>query len=87
VRGAVRELAEKHGVPVVLTPMAKGMLPRIIPAMRASFFHALSDLVGQTHAQADLVIGIGYDPVEFNYESWLPKTAPLVSFDVGHDGS
>jgi acetolactate synthase-1/2/3 large subunit len=39
-------------------------------------------MVGATHAQADLVIGVGYDPVEFNYESWVPKTAPLVSFDI-----
>ena len=82
VRDSIRQLAEKHGIPVVLTPMAKGMLPEDHPCYAGVVFHALSDLVGQTHAQADLVIGIGYDPVEFNYESWLPKTAPLVSFDV-----
>jgi len=82
VQGEVRQLAEKHGIPVVLTPMAKGMLPEDHPCYAGVVFHALSDIVGQTHAEADLVIGIGYDPIEFNYESWLAKTAPLISFDV-----
>jgi acetolactate synthase-1/2/3 large subunit len=45
-------------------------------------FHALSNMVGETHQQADLVVAIGYDPVEFNYESWMPKAAGLVSFDI-----
>jgi acetolactate synthase-1/2/3 large subunit len=45
-------------------------------------FHALSNIVGETHQQADLVIGIGYDPVEFNYESWLSKSAPLINLDI-----
>ncbi|HEY4266252.1 MAG TPA: thiamine pyrophosphate-binding protein [Micropepsaceae bacterium] len=78
----IRSLAERHKLPVILTPMAKGMLAEDNPCYAGVLFHALSDMVGQTHAQADLVIGIGYDPVEFNYESWLPKTAPLVSFDI-----
>jgi acetolactate synthase-1/2/3 large subunit len=82
VRDTIRQLAEKHGLPVVLTPMAKGMLPEDHQCYAGVVFHALSDMVGQTHAEADLVIGIGYDPVEFNYESWMPKTAALVSFDV-----
>ena len=75
-------LAEAYNIPVVLTPMAKGMLPEDHPLYAGVLFHALSDIVGQTHRQADLVIGVGYDPVEFNYESWMPKSAPLVSFDV-----
>jgi acetolactate synthase I/II/III large subunit len=31
---------------------------------------------------ADLVIGIGYDPVEFNYEDWVPKDVPIVHIDT-----
>ncbi len=82
VQEQIRALAETHQIPVVLTPMAKGMLPEDHPCYAGVVFHALSDLVGETHAAADLVIGIGYDPVEFNYESWLPKSAPLISFDI-----
>jgi acetolactate synthase-1/2/3 large subunit len=77
----IRTLAERHQVPVVLTPMAKGMLAENHPCYAGVLFHALSDMVGETHRQADLVVAVGYDPVEFNYESWMPK-APLVSFDL-----
>lgn len=78
----IRALAEKHQIPVVLTPMAKGMLSEDHPCYAGVVFHALSDMVGQTHAEADLIVGVGYDPVEFNYESWMPKHAPLISLDV-----
>lgn len=76
----VRAFAQKHQIPVVLTPMAKGMLSEDHPLYVGVLFHALSDIVGQTHAQADLVIAAGYDPVEFNYESWMPRV-PLVNLD------
>jgi acetolactate synthase-1/2/3 large subunit len=82
VQTEIRKLAEKHNIPVVLTPMAKGVLPEDHPCYAGVVFHALSDMVGETHQQADLVVAIGYDPVEFNYESWLSKKAKLISFDV-----
>lgn len=78
----IQALSEKHKLPVVLTPMAKGMLAEDHPSYAGVLFHALSDKVGITHQQADLVLAVGYDPVEFNYESWMPKSAPLISFDV-----
>ena len=82
VQDQVRKLAETHKIPVVLTPMAKGMLSEDHPCYAGVVFHALSDMVGQTHQDADLVVAIGYDPVEFNYESWLSKKAKLINFDV-----
>ena len=80
VGSKVRELAERFDLPVVLTPMAKGLLSEQHRSYAGVLFHALSNQVGETHAQADLVIGVGYDPVEFNYESWMPRV-PLVSLD------
>jgi len=82
VQNEIRVLAEKQRIPVVLTPMAKGMLDENHRCYAGVVFHALSNIVGETHQQADLVVAIGYDPVEFNYESWMPKQAPLVSFDI-----
>src|SRR5581483_753494 len=41
----IRALAERHNVPVVLTPMAKGMLPEQHPCYAGVLFHALSDVV------------------------------------------
>ena len=77
----VARIAEKHGLPVVLTPMAKGMLPEDHPWYAGVLFHALSDRVAETHQQADLVVAVGYDPVEFNFEDWMPEV-PLLHLDT-----
>jgi acetolactate synthase-1/2/3 large subunit len=77
----LRRLAEALGAPVVLTPMAKGLLPEDHPRYAGVLFHACSDLLADLIREADLVIGVGYDPVEFNYEPWLPR-APLVHLDT-----
>ncbi|HNP36899.1 MAG TPA: thiamine pyrophosphate-binding protein [Woeseiaceae bacterium] len=77
---AVLAFVEKLNIPVVLTPMAKGIVPENHRCYAGVLFHALSDQVGQIHKEADLVVSIGYDPIEFNYESWLPD-APLVHID------
>jgi acetolactate synthase-1/2/3 large subunit len=77
----VAKLAEKHRVPVILTPMAKGMLPESHPWYAGVLFHALSDRVAETHRQADLVVSVGYDPVEFNFEDWMPEV-PLLHLDT-----
>lgn len=74
------QLSEKFNLPVVLTPMAKGIFPETHPLYAGVLFHALSDHVARTYGEADLVIGIGYDPVEFNYEDWMPNV-PLINFD------
>ncbi|WP_321997908.1 thiamine pyrophosphate-binding protein [Draconibacterium orientale] len=73
-------LAEKLQAPVVLTPMAKGLFPENNPLYAGVLFHALSNQVAKVYSQADLVIGIGYDPVEFNYEDWMPEV-PLIHID------
>ena len=74
-------VVQKHKIPVVLTPMAKGILPEDHPCYAGVLFHALSDHVAFTYRQADLVIGIGYDPIEFNYEQWMPRV-PLINLDT-----
>jgi len=81
VQEKILDLAEGFGLPIVLTPMAKGMVPETHFCYAGVLFHALSDQVGATHQQADLVLAIGYDPVEFNLEAWMPKV-PLVNIDT-----
>jgi acetolactate synthase-1/2/3 large subunit len=80
VSGLLARVAEKYAVPVVLTPMAKGLLSEDHPSYAGVLFHALSNKVAETYREADLVIGIGYDPVEFNYEDWMPRV-PLIHID------
>lgn len=75
------DLMARHQLPVVLSPMAKGLLPETHPAYVGVLFHALSDLVAETIQEADLVLAVGYDPVEFNVEEWLPD-APFIHVDT-----
>lgn len=81
IRPLVLKVAEKYQVPVVLTPMAKGMVPEDHPSYAGVLAHALANQVGETHQQADLVVGIGYDPIEINYEDWIPNV-PLLNINT-----
>jgi acetolactate synthase I/II/III large subunit len=77
----ISELLSTHPIPVVVTPMAKGLIPYNHPCFAGVLFHALSDRLKQLTNEADLIIGLGYDPVEYNYESWIPDV-PLVHFNT-----
>jgi acetolactate synthase I/II/III large subunit len=72
---------DTHKMPVVLTPMAKEVIPYDHPCYAGVLFHSLSDYLEDIYEKTDLVIGIGYDPVEFNYEAWMPDV-PLLHFDT-----
>jgi len=78
---SIREFVNKNNIPVLLTPMAKGMIPATHPCYAGVIFHAQSDLVAPVYRDADLVVGIGYDSIEFNYESWMPNV-PLIHIDT-----
>lgn len=68
-------------IPVILTPMAKELIPVNHPCYAGVLFHSLSDYLEDLYGKADLIIGIGYDPVEFNYEMWIPDV-PVLHFDI-----
>ncbi|HEY7491484.1 MAG TPA: thiamine pyrophosphate-binding protein [Candidatus Tectomicrobia bacterium] len=80
-RNALQQFLEQQRWPVVLSPMAKGFLREDHPAYVGVVFHALSDMVAETVHEADLILAMGYDPVEFNYEAWLPAV-PLIHVDT-----
>lgn len=80
LRDLIQNVAGKFQIPVVLTPMAKGLFPEDHHLYTGILFHALSDKVAETYSEADLVIGVGYDPVEFSYEDWIPHV-PLIHID------
>jgi acetolactate synthase-1/2/3 large subunit len=79
--GALCKFLENCSVPVVVTPMAKGIIPDDHHCYGGVLFHALSDRLRRLTREADLVIGLGYDPVEYNYESWVHRV-PLLHFDI-----
>lgn len=78
---AIREFVNKNNIPVVLTPMTKGIISDEHPCYAGVLFHSNSDIVANVYRKADIVIGVGYDPIEFNYESWMPNV-PLIHFDT-----
>jgi acetolactate synthase-1/2/3 large subunit len=72
---------ENYRIPVVITPMAKGIIPEQHPSYAGVLFHSLSNYLEDIFEKTDLVIGLGYDPVEYNYESWKPEV-PLIHFNT-----
>ncbi|MCU0455211.1 MAG: thiamine pyrophosphate-dependent enzyme [Bacteroidales bacterium] len=78
---ALKEFLEKCPVPVVTTPMAGDILPHDHPCFAGVLFHVLSDRLKPLFNECDLVIGLGYDQVEYNYETWMPGV-PLVHLDT-----
>lgn len=81
LRKKIIDFLSVNRIPVVLTPMAKGLVPEDHPCYAGVLFHALSDYLEDIYEKSDLVIGLGYDPVEYNYESWMPDV-PLIHFDT-----
>ena len=81
LKDPIRKFATQNNIPVVLTPMAKGIVPETHPCYTGILFHAKSDAAASIYRDADLVIGIGYDPIEFNYEAWMPNI-PLIHIDT-----
>jgi len=83
--GATKELREfiaKHRLPVVTTLMAKGHVAEEGSQLVGVVGRARRDIVAEYYKPADLVVAIGYDPVEFNYEDWVRKDLPLIHIDT-----
>jgi acetolactate synthase-1/2/3 large subunit len=81
IKDSLLYFLDRCKIPVVITPMAKGVIAENHPCYAGVLFHSLSDYLEDIYEKTDLVIGIGYDPVEFNYEAWMPDV-PLLHFDT-----
>jgi acetolactate synthase-1/2/3 large subunit len=82
------EFIEKQKIPFVTTLHGKGFLPEshalcagVIGRARRSDVKAFMD-------RADLILALGYDPIEINYEEWSGKTPLLhVSTESAEEGN
>ena len=79
---ALRAFVERHNLPVVCTMMAKGHVPEAGGHFVGVVGRARRDIVAEFCRPADLVLAVGYDPVEFNYEDWVRKDVPIVHIDT-----
>ncbi len=66
------ELAERAVIPVVTTFMAKGAIPSDHPLHVMTVGLASGDYEHAGFAKADVVVAIGYDPVEYGPAKWNP---------------
>ncbi len=68
----VTRFAETLRIPVVETLMAKGAVSWESPMSRFALAHPSTDYEALGFAEADLVICLGYDLVEYDPEGWNP---------------
>lgn len=69
---ALSDFAEKLNIPVANTFMAKGALPFRHPMALGSAGLQARDYIGCGFDQADVIIAIGYDLVEYHPHLWHP---------------
>ena len=65
---------EAHHLPFVSTLHAKGFLPESHPNWVGVIGRARRTNVQQILDRADLVLAVGYDAIEINYEEWVGET-------------
>ena len=71
------QFIERQNIPFVTTLHAKGFLPESHPNWTGVIGRARRTDVKAFMDKADLIIAIGYDPIEINYEEWVGKT-PII---------
>ena len=79
--GLLRAVVERHNLPFASTTMAKGMIDEDHPLSIGCIERARRQIQRRLLARADLIVGLGYDPIEVEYEAWIGAT-PLVHLDI-----
>ncbi len=73
-RDSLLRFIERHQLPFVSTLHAKGFLPESHPNWAGVIGRARRTDVQRMLDRADLIIAVGYDPIEINYEEWVGET-------------
>jgi len=77
----LQSVIDRHRLPFVSTTMAKGMISEDHPLSLGCIERARRQVQRELLRSADLVVGLGYDVVEVEYEAWIGKV-PLLAIDV-----
>jgi acetolactate synthase-1/2/3 large subunit len=77
----VRDLVERHGMPFASTTMAKGLVDEHHPLALGCIERARRQVQREFLRGADLVVAVGYDVVEVEYEAWIGDT-PLLAIGI-----
>jgi acetolactate synthase-1/2/3 large subunit len=77
----LREVVERHNLPFATTTMAKGMIDEDHPLSIGVIERACRQIQRKFLCSSDLIVGLGYDTVEVEYEAWIGDVS-LVSVDI-----
>ena len=77
----LRQFAEHHRLPFASTTMAKGLIDEDHPLSIGCIERARRQVQRAFLRSADLVVAVGYDVAEVEYEQWIGNVA-LASIDV-----
>ena len=78
---ALRTFVEKHQIPFASTTMTKGLIDEDHPLSIGCIERGRRQVQREFLLSADLIIGLGYDPIEVEYEAWIGNV-PLVHVDI-----
>jgi acetolactate synthase-1/2/3 large subunit len=78
---ALRRLVEHHNLPFATTTMAKGLIPEDHPLSLGCIERACRQVQRRVLRSADLIVGLGYDTIEVEYEAWIDDV-PLLHIDI-----
>ncbi len=73
----LRAFVERHQLQFATTTMAKGMIDEDHPLSLGCIERAMRKLQRTLMQSADLVIGLGYDTIEVEYEAWIGQVPVL----------
>jgi acetolactate synthase-1/2/3 large subunit len=79
--GLLRAVLERHRLPFASTTMAKGLVDEDHPLALGCIERARRQVQRALLRSADLVVGLGCDVVEVEYEAWIGRV-PLLAVDV-----
>ena len=79
--GLLRQVIERHNLPFATTTMAKGMIDEEHPLSVGVIERSCRQIQRKLLRSADLIVGLGYDTVEVEYEAWIGDV-PLLQVDI-----
>ena len=77
----LRRMIERHNLPFATTTMAKGMIDEDHPLSLGCIERACRQVQRRFLQSADLIVGLGYDTIEVEYEAWIGDV-PLLQIDI-----
>ena len=79
--GLLRAVIERLNLPFATTTMAKGLIDEDHPLSLGCIERACRQVQRRLLRSADLIVGLGYDTIEVEYEAWIGD-GPLVQIDI-----